>query len=96
MKNTQWTQKAACRGVYNPNAFFPENSRDMMVTKRAVTLCKKECPVQLQCLLFGLKEHDGFWGGYNRQERKRIRRRMQSHGEAIEAIMQRMNGALTQ
>lgn len=63
-----WQDRARCVGTAS-EVFFPEGGD----TRRAKAFCAG-CPVWSECLLFGLNEDHGVWGGLNRAERTRLRR----------------------
>jgi len=67
--STAWAEQAACRG--RPLAlFFPESGESPRAGKR---ICR-HCPVQMPCLVAGMEERHGTWGGFTRNERAALRR----------------------
>jgi len=70
---------AACVGE-DPALFFAPDYWETTEQKRArearAKLICRTCPVQAQCLEFGLaaSEGHGVWGGFNESERRRIAR----------------------
>ncbi len=70
---------AACGGTTAELFFGPEGEtpqqREIREAK-AVAVCAA-CPVRAQCLDYALRNsmRDGIWGGLNREERARERRR---------------------
>lgn len=68
MKPLGWQDRARCAGT-GSEVFFPEGGD----TRRAKAFCAG-CRVWSQCLMFGLEEDHGVWGGLNRAERARLRR----------------------
>lgn len=68
MKPLAWQDRARCAGT-GSEVFFPEGGD----TRRAKAFCAG-CKVWSQCLMFGLEEDHGVWGGLNRAERARLRR----------------------
>jgi WhiB family transcriptional regulator, redox-sensing transcriptional regulator len=63
-----WQDRARCVGT-SSDVFFPEGGD----TRRAKAFCAG-CQVWSECLLYGLDEDHGIWGGLNRAERARLRR----------------------
>jgi WhiB family transcriptional regulator, redox-sensing transcriptional regulator len=68
---TSWMVKASCRGC-DPAMWWPERGSNAPEAK----LVCRSCPVQIECLLHGLHEKDGVWGGLTALERKKVRREM--------------------
>ena len=68
---------AACAGE-DPSIFFAPDYWETTDEKRTREAKAKEicrgCPVQAECLEFGLaaSEGHGLWGGFNESERRRI------------------------
>ena len=55
-----------------PEAFFPDQG-DLHAFNLALKACGA-CPVQKDCLLYGLKwERDGVWGGMGARDRANLR-----------------------
>lgn len=84
-----WWKLAACAG-YQSSRIMPEDPRDDPPTdiffpergeKEAVQAAKRictTCPVRLPCLIDGLRESYGVFGGYTVIEREEIRRKVKS------------------
>lgn len=68
MKPLGWQDRARCAGA-GSEVFFPEGGD----TRRAKAFCAG-CKVWSDCLIYGLEEDHGVWGGLNRAERARLRR----------------------
>lgn len=68
MKPLGWQERARCAGTDN-DVFFPDGGD----ARRAKAFCAG-CKVWSDCLLYGLEEDHGIWGGLNRAERARLRR----------------------
>jgi WhiB family redox-sensing transcriptional regulator len=64
-----WRARANCRGI-DPQLFFPERGEDQTNAKAVCAGCQ----VRLHCLVAGLDEHHGIWGGTSERERRRLRR----------------------
>lgn len=67
-----WSDQAACRGVPDPDLFFPAKGES---TAEAKAVCAG-CPVRAECLDYALRwriDH-GIWGGLSTRERQRIER----------------------
>jgi len=68
--STVWEALAACRG--HPLAlFYPEQGESPRAGKR---ICAG-CPVRAPCLVAGMPERSGIWGGLTRNERSALRRK---------------------
>jgi len=70
LEETPWTERAACRGIQNPDVFFPGQGES---TAEARAICHP-CPVRQECLEYALRwriDH-GVWGGKATRERQRI------------------------
>lgn len=66
-----WVQHARCVGI--PTDVFYANSDDIDIPlQRAVKRLCDSCPVQLDCLAYGMWETGGIWGGATDQERRLI------------------------
>ena len=75
--STAWEAFAACRGR-DLSLFFPEPSISVEPGKR---ICRG-CPVRQACLVAGLDEKHGIWGGLTRNERSALRRRKAKRAQA--------------
>jgi WhiB family redox-sensing transcriptional regulator len=64
-----WKARAKCRGL-DPDLFFPGKGES---TKEAKRVCAS-CPVQPECLAYGLDEFFGIWGGEPERQRRVLRR----------------------
>jgi len=71
----EWRVSAACRGA-NLEVFFPEDGDEVGVAA-AKAVCEA-CPAQEACLQYALatNQTEGVWGGLDKSERRRLRRRM--------------------
>lgn len=73
-----WRESAACRDV-DSELFFPIGRTGFAVAEiqRAKAVCN-HCPVRQPCLKFALDTHQeyGIWGGYEEDERRRLRRQL--------------------
>lgn len=69
-------KQAACRGT-NPDVFFPVTKDDGTDNHggEAKALCRT-CPVWLPCLVGGLSEDLGIWGGFGENVRRGLKRRI--------------------
>lgn len=63
-----WVDDAACRGINTELFFQTEGTRDPAELRAVKRLCDR-CPVQLDCLAYGLAEPSGVWGGATPHER---------------------------
>lgn len=76
-----WQEQAACRGVPDPDIFFPK----IGPAPAAKAICAG-CPVAVDCLNFALAQPidpSGIWGNTNREERKELRRGRPRHRKPI-------------
>ena len=75
MADSNWRDRAACRGV-DPELFFPESSDEPLVRGQvaaAKAVCRV-CPVRDRCLADALlRLPHGIAGGLTGQERRRVR-----------------------
>lgn len=60
-----WRDRAACTGL-GPDLFF---SDDLDVQDRVKQVCER-CPVQPECLDFGMTQEFGVWGGLSVSRRR--------------------------
>lgn len=65
-----WEALAACRGR-DLALFYPEPGESPRAGKR---ICAA-CPVRRPCLVAGMPERSGIWGGLTRNERSALRRK---------------------
>ena len=72
--STAWEEKAACRNRGLARLFYPEPSVSVEPAKR---ICRG-CPVRQACLVAGLNERHGVWGGLTRNERSALRRKVRA------------------
>ena len=70
-----WRESAACAGA-DIEVFFPDDG-DEIGTAAAKAICEN-CPVQEACLQYALatNQTEGVWGGMDKHERRRMRRRV--------------------
>jgi WhiB family transcriptional regulator, redox-sensing transcriptional regulator len=76
-----WLESAACRGVPDPDLFFPSDHRHPAQTLEAKQVCAR-CPVVQPCLREAL-EHGighGVWGGLSSPERHGLQSEPDSGG----------------
>lgn len=65
---TSWYELAACRGA-NAELFYPARGE---TTRHAKAVCAR-CEVWDECLIVGIAEKHGIWGGKSERERRRLR-----------------------
>lgn len=66
----EWHLQAACRGIKNPDIFFPHGNGS---TAEALAICA-ECPVKDLCRQDAIDHNRiGIWGGTTRPERRAVR-----------------------
>ena len=68
-----WRKDAACLN-HDPEDWFPEPGDDPRRTADAQHVCRTECPVKTECLLYALARHErfGIWGGMTPRQRTRL------------------------
>jgi len=76
-----WRKEAECRGHENPMIFFSAQSTGLRseiaeMREQAIELCRI-CPVRWECLATSTRQQYGIFGGYDENERRRIRKRVQ-------------------
>ncbi|HTX27173.1 MAG TPA: WhiB family transcriptional regulator [Streptosporangiaceae bacterium] len=81
-----WQDRAACRG-WNAQLFFGpdgETGQDREIREAKAKVICARCPVREQCLTYALRNSikHGIWGGLNREERTRERRRRSPRPQA--------------
>ena len=72
----QWRQNANCLGL-DSNLFMPERG-DTHTLRNAQHICAG-CPVKWSCLLEGLDEKHGIWGGLSEKQRRQLRPHWDRH-----------------
>lgn len=65
---------AACRGIENPNLFFPESRAEERKSLQAIRNICDGCIERKECLDYALQQQVpyGIWAGYTWEQRKRI------------------------
>ena len=79
LEPTPWAAQAACRGIAEPDLFFPERGGNEGRAAKAVC---GGCPVRDECLGYAIRwriDH-GIWGGLSARERQRRYRRSNPPG----------------
>ena len=66
-----WREHAACKGM-DVSLWYPETGEGTAGEAKAVCF---ECPVRAECLIEGMGERWGVWGGVTERDRRAIRRR---------------------
>lgn len=77
----RWVEQAECRNI-GSEIFYPPD--DVPVTRDFYSTGKKicaGCDVRDECLLYGLDEPYGLWGGYSPPERRAMRDRERWNNE---------------
>ena len=71
-----------------PDLFFGDDWNSAIADLRAAKNLCKSCPIMLQCATYGLEaeEEHGVWGGLTPLDRKKLRRRHGSYGQASKNI----------
>lgn len=72
MSDDAWQDAALCKGIEDPEVFFPAKGQS---SAEARVICQ-DCPVRIECLNYALRGHiiHGVWGGMSDRERARLRR----------------------
>lgn len=70
LEPTPWIERAACRGIAEPDLFFPE--RGGSEGREAKAVCA-DCAVRAECLEYAVRWRidQGIWGGLSARERRR-------------------------
>ena len=85
---SSWIEEAACRGVNDPEVFFPPNTpttqAEAVAQRRTIREAKQicgECVSQEPCRTYALDNPtlQGIWGGTTEAERVRLRREISRH-----------------
>ncbi|GIV00818.1 MAG: hypothetical protein KatS3mg014_2433 [Actinomycetota bacterium] len=76
-ENWGWWRHAACRGM-STEAFFCDRG-DWRCAREAQEVCAR-CPVSTCCLVYGMCERYGVWGGLTFRERRQLIPVWQRHG----------------
>jgi WhiB family redox-sensing transcriptional regulator len=68
----EWYTKAVCAQT-DPEIFFPSKGGS---TREAKKVCRNQCEVREDCLMYALinEERFGIWGGYSERERRKLAR----------------------
>ena len=73
----EWRELAACAGM-PAETFYPKTPKgDTRLWKQKIEEAKaicNRCVVKEECLLAGMREEFGIWGGMDEKERKSYRR----------------------
>lgn len=72
----EWMKRGACLNV-NPALFFPHREDLIEDTREAKAVCAT-CRVCDECLVFGMGERYGIWGGLTANDRKALKRHRRS------------------
>lgn len=74
MKNMDWLEEAACRGISSPDIFYPtsQGPAAKLDAQSAIAICR-DCAVIVQCEEFARKysRNEGVWAGKLRTPRQR-------------------------
>jgi WhiB family transcriptional regulator, redox-sensing transcriptional regulator len=84
--DVSWQARAACGGLAARLFFGPDGERPQereIREAKAVTICAS-CPVRARCLDYALRNSikHGIWGGLNKEQRARERRRQAGRSHA--------------
>lgn len=77
-ERADWMERGACFGQ-DPEIFHIEgkyvlgSARYRMAVAHARSFCD-ECPVQDDCLAYGMRQPEGIWGGKTSGQRRRMKR----------------------
>lgn len=77
MPEEDWRERARCKGMDDPNFFFPVGTTGpaLLQIEAVKAFCKK-CEVRGDCLQYALDNNQeyGMWGGTTEEERRYMRR----------------------
>ena len=65
----EWIHDALCAQIGTPELWFPAKGG---TAEPAKNICR-DCPVQPQCLDYGMDQEFGIYGGYSPRERRAMR-----------------------
>lgn len=91
-----WRKDAECRSHPDPGIFFPGQSRSVAQSDsdraEAIALCRS-CAVRWECLASSIRQPHGIFGGYDADERAKMKRRVQGSrrmgdGDLAEAVIE--------
>lgn len=71
-----WMTYAACKGITDPEVFFPPKRKGVRTDYTAAKKICESCPVDRSCLAYAIAHniYQGVWGGYGEGERKAMDR----------------------
>jgi WhiB family redox-sensing transcriptional regulator len=72
-RDTSWHERAACAAAPNPEIFYPIETNKAAAEPARAAFCSR-CEVKTVCLLDGLNEDYGVWGGLSEKERRKVRK----------------------
>jgi WhiB family redox-sensing transcriptional regulator len=81
-RDDEWQEQASCREI-GSEIFFPEygkqaGGRAYAEAKRYAKAVCDACPVQQQCLAYGMDDEYGIFGGLTAPERARLRKQQKA------------------
>lgn len=88
--DARWVDSAVC-ATTDPEIFFPERGQTSLPAKR---ICAS-CPVRLPCLIDGIEEEEGVWGGTNPDDRLALRQAIARHPARRDALLAQAARTLT-
>jgi WhiB family redox-sensing transcriptional regulator len=67
-----WMEQGACASHADSDLWFPDGDRQREA--QAVTICRNQCPVRVECLSHALDNciESGVWGGTTEVERRQM------------------------
>lgn len=73
-RGENWRERAACRGIENPDRLFFADINNRPAVREAKAVCAG-CPVRAECLEFSLRNAEyGIYGGLHERERDNVKR----------------------
>ena len=88
-----WMEDARCRlKSIDPDIFFNEptsSARGVLShSEKQAKACCLQCPVRKDCLIYGLRQTEGIWGGVTKDERAEARKKFRGNAPAQVATLE--------
>lgn len=82
MSRPDWFLQAACRGIEDPDIFFPEVSQNNDIVWREARGYCGRCPVVIECAQYAIDNqmYFGMWGSLSPRQRQRKKRNDRKSG----------------
>lgn len=70
----EWVTQALCAEI-DPELFFPSHQEKWQNVQIARDICNR-CPVRKPCLLEGMQNEFGIWGGWSADHRQQLKKKI--------------------